>query len=167
MTQYLLGQVDDRQSASLTVSRGWIYSLVMTIALAIAYSLAARLSLILLTEPDGVAVFWPAAGVSAGALIALGSRVRLPVIAGTMAATIAANLLGDRNIGSAIVFALCNAGEAVLVAVFIERHFGASFSLDKPRNVLGLLAATIVGAAVSGSAEQSGSNYSTPPLCLL
>jgi signal transduction histidine kinase len=150
MTQYLLGQVDDRQSASLKLSRGWIYSLVMTIALAIAYFLAARLSLILLTEPDGVAVFWPAAGVSAGALIALGSRVRLPVIAGTMAATIAANLLGDRNIGSAIVFALCNAGEAVLVAVFIERHFGASFSLDKPRNVLGLLAATIVGAAVSG-----------------
>ncbi len=150
MTQYLLGQVDGRQSASLKLSRGWIYSLVMTIALAIAYFLAARLSLILLTEPDGVAVFWPAAGVSAGALIALGPRARLPVIAGTMAATVAANLLGDRNIGSAIVFALCNAGEAVLVAALIERHFGASFSLDKPRNVLGLLAATIVGAAVSG-----------------
>ena len=150
MTQYLLGQVDDRQSASLKLSRGWTYSLGMTIALAIAYFLAARLSLILLTEPDGVAVFWPAAGVSAGALIALGSRARLPVIAGTMAATVAANLLGDRNIGSAIVFALCNAGEAVLVAALIERHFGASFSLDKPRNVLGLLAATIVGAAVSG-----------------
>ena len=72
MTHYLLGQVDDRQPASLKLSRGWIYSLGMTIALAIAYFLAARLSLFLLTEPDGVAVFWPAAGVSAGALIGSG-----------------------------------------------------------------------------------------------
>ena len=156
MTQYSLGQVDDRQSASLKLSRGWIYSLVMTIALAIPYFLAARLSLFLLTEPDGVAVFWPAAGVSAGALIALGSGARLPVIVGTMAATVAANLLGDRNIGSAIVSALCNAGEAVLVAALIDRHFGASFSLDKPRNVFGLVAATIVGAAISGIGGTAG-----------
>ena len=59
-------------------------------------------------------------------LIGLGSGARLPVIAGTIAATVAADLLGDRNIGSAIVFALSNAGEAVLVAALIERHFGAS-----------------------------------------
>ena len=32
------------------------------IAVAGAYFLAARLSLALLTKPDGVAVFWPAAG---------------------------------------------------------------------------------------------------------
>ncbi|HKA76158.1 MAG TPA: MASE1 domain-containing protein [Pseudolabrys sp.] len=159
MTQYSLGQVGDRQSASLILSGGWIYSLAITIALAIAYFLAARLSLLFLTEPDGVAVFWPAAGVSAGALISLGSRARLPVIAGTMAATVAANLLGDRNISSAVAFALCNAGEAVLVAALIERHFGASFSLDKPRNILGLLAATIVGAAISGIGGTMGFEF--------
>jgi signal transduction histidine kinase len=148
--------LDDHQSTFLNLSRGWIYSLVMAIALAIAYFLAARLSLFLLTEPDGVAVFWPAAGVSVGALIGLGSGARLPVIAGTMAATVAANLLGDRNIGSAIVFALCNAGEAVLVAALIERHFGASLSLDKPRSVFGLLAAAIVGTAISGIGGAAG-----------
>ena len=156
MTQYSLGQAEDVQPASLKLLRSWIYSLVMAIALAVAYFLAARLSLILLTEPDGVAVFWPAAGVSAGVLIGLGSRARFPVIAGTMAATVAANLLGDRNIGSAIIFALCNAGEAVLVAALIERYFGASFSLDKPRNVFGLLAATIVGTAISGIGGTAG-----------
>jgi len=159
MTQYSLGQVGDRQSASLILSGGWIYSLAITIALAIAYFLAARLSLLFLTEPDGVAVFWPAAGVSAGALISLGSRARLPVIAGTMAATVAANLLGDRNISSAVAFALCNAGEAVLVAALIERHFGASFILDKPRNIFGLLAATIVGAAISGIGGTMGFEF--------
>ena len=79
----------------------------------------------------------------------------MPVIAGTMAATVVANLLGDRNIGSAIVFALCNAVEPVLVAALIERYFGASFSLDKPRNVLGLLAATILQLPFRGLVEQS------------
>src|SRR6516165_10805624 len=122
----------------------------LAVAVGIAYFLSARLSLFLLTEPDGVAVFWPAAGVSAGVLICLGSRVRLPVIAGTMAATIAANVLGDRNIWSATVFALFNAGEAVLVAALIESYFGAPFSLDKPRNVVGLLIAAIVATAISG-----------------
>lgn len=138
------------QPAKAEASLQWINSIGLTIALGIAYFLAARLSLLLLTKPDGVAVFWPAAGVSAGALIGFGPRARLPVIIGTMAATIAANLLGDRNIWSAIVFALCNAGEAVLVAVLIERFFGPSFNLDRLRNVIGLLVATIVAAAISG-----------------
>src|SRR4249919_1684645 len=164
MTQNSLGQAEEVQPASLKLLRGWNYSLVMTIALAIAYFLAARLSLILLTEPDGVAVFWPAAGVSAGALIGLGSRARLPVIAGTMAATVAANLLGDRNVWSAIVFALSNALEAGLVAALIERYFGQSFSLDRLRNVIGLLAASIVATAISGIIGTLGFElfYSSP-----
>src|SRR6185312_15456331 len=138
-----------------------------TIAVAVAYFLAARLSLYLLTEPDGVAVFWPAAGVSAGALICLGRAARLPVLAGTMAATIAANLMGDRNIWSAIVFAFFNAGEAALVSVLIERYFGAPFNLDKPRNVVGLLIAASVATAISGIGGTAGFelfHYSSAPL---
>jgi signal transduction histidine kinase len=150
MAQYSQGLVAHAQSASSISSRRWIASVGLAIALGVAYFLAARLSLLLLTKPDGVAVFWPAAGVSAGVLISLGPRAQLPAIAGTMAATVAANLLGDRNIGSAIVFALCNAGEAVIVAALIESYFGSSFSLDRLRNVVGLLAATIVGTAISG-----------------
>jgi len=131
-------------------AQSWITSVGLAIAVGIAYFLAARLSLFLLTKPDGVAVFWPAAGVSSGVLISLGPRARLPVIAGTMAATVAANLLGDRNIWSTIVFALSNALEAVLVAAFIERYFGPSFGLDRLRNVIGLLAAAIVATSISG-----------------
>jgi signal transduction histidine kinase len=128
----------------------WIASVGLAVAVGIAYFLAARSSLFLLTKPDGVAVFWPAAGVSSGVLISLGPRARLPVIAGTMAATVAANLLGDRNIWSAIFFALSNALEAALVAALIERYFGPSFGLDRLRNVIGLLAAAIVATAISG-----------------
>ncbi len=121
----------------------------LAVAVGIAYFLAARLSLALLTKPEGVAVFWPAAGVAAGVLIALGPRARWPVVVGTMAATILANLFGDRNLWSAVLFAVCNAGEAVLAAWFIERFYGPGFRLGRLRNVLGLFAAAIVGTAVS------------------
>src|SRR6266480_2159488 len=92
--------------------QAWLKLTGLAIAVGIAYFLAARLSLALLTKPDGVAVFWPAAGVSSGVLIALGRGARWPVAAGTMVATVVANLLGDRNLWTAIAFAFCNAGEA-------------------------------------------------------
>src|SRR5262249_2871035 len=104
----------------------------------------------LLTKPEGVAVFWPAAGVSAGVLIALGSRARWPVVAGTMAATIAANFSGGRNLGNAVLFAVLNAGEARITAWLIVRYFRPDFRLNKLRNMLGLTAAAIIGTAVSG-----------------
>ena len=149
MRQNLQIQVQHEPSIGIDLTRS-IGSIGLAILVAIVYFLAARLSLALLTKPEGVAVFWPAAGVSAGVLIALGSQARWPVIAGTMAATIAANLSGDRSLWSAVLFALCNAGEAVLAAWIIEHYFGPDFRLSKPRNVLGLTAAAIIGTAVSG-----------------
>jgi PAS domain S-box-containing protein len=128
----------------------WAIFVVATVAVAIAYFLSARLSLALLEKPDGVAVFWPAAGVASGVLIVAGSAARWPVIIGVMAATILANLLGDRNIWSSILFAVANAGEAAIVAGLIERTYGPPFELNTLRAVLGLFAATIAGTAVSG-----------------
>jgi PAS domain S-box-containing protein len=117
---------------------------------ALAYFLAARLSLVLLTQPDGVAVFWPAAGVASGILIGAGSAARWPVIVGVMSATIAANLLGDRNLLVSIVSAVANAGEAVIIAGLIERFYGERFEPDQLQRVIGLSAATIAGTTLSG-----------------
>jgi PAS domain S-box-containing protein len=127
----------------------WMTSIVLAVVVGCVYILAANMSLALLT-PDGVAVFWPAAGVASGTLIALGPHARWPVVAGTMAATVIANLLGDRNVLSSIVFAVCNAGEALLAAGIVERFFGSPFKLDRVRQVLGLVGAAIVATAVSG-----------------
>ena len=99
MRQNLRKQVQHKLSTGIDLTR-WVGSIGLAVAVGIAYFVAARLSLALLTKPEGVAVFWPAAGVSAGVLIALGSRARWPVVVGTMAATIVANLLGDRNSGA-------------------------------------------------------------------
>lgn len=145
----------------------WAGLIGLAVAVGIAYFLAARLSLALLTKPDGVAVFWPASGVAAGVLIALGPSARAPVAIGAMVATIVANLLGDRTLFSSVAFAVCNAGEALITAWLIERQFGPRFTLDRLSNVLGLLAASIIGTAVSGIGGTAAFKYlqsSTAPI---
>jgi PAS domain S-box-containing protein len=135
---------------------GWRRALGLGIVVAIAYLLAARLSLVLLTKPEGVAVFWPAAGIASGTLIALGAGARLPVTLAVLAASTMASLLGDRNIPAAITFALCNAGEALFVASFIKYYFGPDFRLESVRSVVGFFAAAGVGSAMSGSIATTG-----------
>src|SRR5215813_13482127 len=150
MLQRVTGEIRLRARADPTLPR--IGAIGLAIAVAIAYFLAAKLSLELLRKPDGVAQFWPAAGVSSGVLIALGRQARLPVVVGTMVATMFANLMGDRNFSGATAFALCNAGEALLTAGLIERCFGSAFSLGRLRHVIGLLAVAVVATAASGIA---------------
>src|SRR4051794_10537119 len=131
-------------------------ALLATLAVSLIYFVAARLSLLLLEPVDGVAVFWPAAGVASGILIAFGAAARWPVVVGVAVATIAANLLGDRNIGSSVLFAAANAGEALIVAGLIQRFCGSPFELDQLRKVLALFAAAIAGTSLSGVAGTIG-----------
>lgn len=157
--QYRPEQVQSEVSATSQPGQELVRSIGLSVLIALAYFLAARLSLLLLTKPDGVAVFWPASGVAAGALIALGPSARLPVALGAAVATIVANLMGDRTLMSAVVFALCNAGEALLAGWLVERYFGLDFSLNRLRHVLGLFAAAVVAAAVSGAGGTAGFLY--------
>src|SRR5262249_13062800 len=89
----------------------WLGRLCLAIAVGVAYFFAAQMSLALLTKPDGVAVFWPAAGISSGSLIALGSIARLPVTFGVLTASTIASLLGDRSPPPPTTFPLSNALE--------------------------------------------------------
>jgi signal transduction histidine kinase/CheY-like chemotaxis protein len=133
-----------------------LLGILATIAVALVYFITARLGLLLLEPVDGVAVFWPAAGVGSGILIAFGSAARWPVVAGVAIATVAANLLGDRNIWSSLFFAAANAGETLVVASLVQRFCGSPFELKELREVLALFAATIAGTSLSGVAGTIG-----------
>lgn len=126
------------------------------IAVGVGYFLAARLSLLLLTPSDGVAVLWPAAGLASGTLIALGPRARWPVAAGVIAATIAANLLGDRNLPSALLFACVNAGETLFAAWLIRRRFGDDFGFESVHRVLSFILAISIACAAAGMIAMVG-----------
>jgi signal transduction histidine kinase len=149
MLRDLQKQGERRLSLSDEPVRQWAGSVALAIAVAIAYFSAARLSFFLVTKPDDVAAFWPAAGVAAGVMIALGPGARLPVAAGTIVASVPANVLGNWSLWTSIVFGLCNAVQILLMAGFIERYFGSVFSLNSLPQVLGLVAAAIAGTAVA------------------
>src|SRR5262249_8092790 len=134
----------------------WIGSIGLGGLAGLAYFLAARLSLFLLSQPDGVAVFWPAAGIASGALIVFGRDARLPVAVATIVATILANVLSDRTIWTASAKALCNAGEALLVAGLSERYFCSRFNLYRLAHVLALLSSAHLSPPVSGVACTAG-----------
>jgi PAS domain S-box-containing protein len=142
--------------------RRWIGFAGLAIAVGAAYFLAARLSLLLLTR-NGVAVFWPAAGISAGALIALGRQARWPVAVGMTAANMAASLMGGWSVWSSIYLALCDAGETLLVAWLIESYFGSPFSLGRLSQVLGFLAAAVAATAASGLGGAIGYTLARAP----
>ena len=161
----MLQKLGEQFQNKLTIGGGarrWIGSIGIAVAIGIAYFLAARLGLALLADPERVAVFWPAAGVAAGTLVALGRWARAPVAVAVMVATVAANLMGDRGIWAALSFALCNTGEALFAAWLIERFFGPHFSLHNLRMVLGLLASAAVASAAAGVAAAAAMSLFGP-----
>src|SRR5262249_47953402 len=136
--------------------RSWTGFAGLAIAVAASYLLAAHVSLTLLTKPDGVAVFWPAAGIASGTLIALGPKARTPVTLAVLIASAVASLVGGRSLSATIVFALCNVGEPLLVAMLIRQRFGHTFGLVSLRNGVGFFAAAGVGPALSGLVATAG-----------
>jgi hypothetical protein len=100
-------------------------------AVGLAYYLTAEATVLgLVFQPEDVAVFWPAAGVSSGVLISLGARARWPVVAGVFAAEFVATIY-RRNLWVALGLAVCDAAEPLIIAGLITRYFGGDFSFSR------------------------------------
>src|SRR5436190_20804565 len=82
-----------------------VVTLALVAGIAIAFFLAARLGLALLTKAE-VAVFWPASGIAAGTLIMLGHGARPPVGWAVMAGSPAASFSSGRSAWSSVAIAL-------------------------------------------------------------
>jgi len=122
----------------LAVGRSWLGGAKLAVATGIAYLLAGQLSLMLRAEP-GVAVFWPAAGIAVGALIALGPRARLPVAAAVVFGTVVCNVTIGRSPRLSIVLGFLNAGQSLFTAWLLEHWFGRTFKLEDVQQVIGFL----------------------------
>ena len=146
----LLAHGQRQQFAAGDLARQWVGGIGLAAAVGVGYFLAAVFSVRLILEPAGVAVFWPAAGLSSGLLIALGPRARWPMLAGVIGATVATHLIIDDPLLAGVALGLCNGAEALITAGLIQYYFGPGFNLVRLRNVIGLLAAAVAGTSVSG-----------------
>lgn len=126
--------------------------LLLAAIVAVAYALAAALSLELVARPQDVAVFWPAAGLAAGSMIAVARPVRPWIAAGILLATVVVNLLGGNGLPVSLAFAFVNAGEGWLLAELLQRRFGFPFRLNRLARAGGLLAGAATVAALASAA---------------
>ena len=152
-----------QRTVDSNLTRRWTPRIGLAAAIGLAYFLVAFLSYQLALQPEGLAVFWPASGVSSGLLIALGPRARWPVVSGVIVAVVADHLIMSDPLRVGIAFALSDAAETLIIAGLIEHYFGAEFSLDRLRHVLGMLGAAVIGTCVSGIGGVAASVLLQPP----
>jgi signal transduction histidine kinase len=145
---------DTRRQFAGTHARRWLVPIARAGAIGLAYFVVAEIaSQGLVLQPDGVSVFWPSAGISSGALIVLGPRGRWSAAIGIALAEIAIGLTAPQAFWHApwviTAVTLCDTLEPLIISSLIARYFGPDFALDCLRNLLGLLAAAVVGVAFS------------------
>jgi len=128
----------------------WLGAVELSVAVGIAYFLAARLGLALRAQV-GVAIFWPAVGIATGVLIALGPAARFPVTIAVAVASMASGLLIGRNPWLALTFVFLNLGEILLTAWLVQRWFTGVFKLEDVPHVLGFLVASAIAAGMTGA----------------
>lgn len=147
-------QHQHRQFAAGQLTRRWGSRIVLAMAIGLAYFVVARVTDIgLVLQPASISVFWPAAGVSSGALIVVGSRGQWPAAAGIALGQIAIGLTAPQEFWHIpwviAAITLCDTAEPLIIAGLIARYLGPDFALYRVRNVLGFLAAAAVGVTTS------------------
>jgi integral membrane sensor domain MASE1 len=83
-------------------------------------------------------------------LITFGPCARPALVIGVVVGTVAAGLLGHRELLTSIFNGSWNAGETVLAAWLLQRWFGQPFMFVDLRRVAGFLVAACFATAASG-----------------
>ncbi|MFM2045622.1 MAG: hypothetical protein RLY86_4198 [Pseudomonadota bacterium] len=115
------------------------------------YLAAARLGLTLVIKPQGLAVFWPAAGIAAGILLIVDVRLRWFHLGAIAAAVAVANRWDGGTWSSTLVFILANTLEPLAIVVLLRWMGWKRIDLGNLGQVI-----AFTGAAVAGCALASG-----------
>ena len=122
----------------------YVLQLVM---LAVCYVAAARLGLALSVVGKSITLLWPPTGIALAVLLLSGKRLWPGVLVGAFIA----NALTGVPLGTAAGIAIGNTLEALAGFWFLNRLIGFRVSLDRPRDVCGLVILAS-GAATTASA---------------
>lgn len=124
----------------------------IAVAAGAVYLLLARLGLLLVAEPEGIAVVWPLTGLAAVAIVLAPARDRAALAAAVPAGVAVANLWAGASWGVALGFAAANAAGALLAAAVILAVGGSRTPLVGTRGAISLTASALAGPCVAGLA---------------
>ncbi len=151
---------------SLTEARGTV----LAVAVAFAYTLPARLSLLFILEPANIAGIWPPAGIAVGALLVSAPRRWPALLMGIAVAVWIANLSAGMPAGMTVGFVIANLAGPLLAAAGL-RAFGF-VRLTTVRDVgrffaIAVLVAPAIGATIGTASAALGSGAPFFPTWLL
>ena len=118
---------------SLVQNALWIASV------ALVYFAAARLSLSLIFQPQGIAAIWPPDGIFLSAILLTRRSIRPHLIGVLFIMDLIAEMLAGTPLLVSVVYALTLSGEAVLSAWLLLRFVNDPFSFRRVRDVFGFL----------------------------
>ena len=127
-----------------SVRPSWWRNTLWIATVALIYFATARLSLLLLFQPEGIAAIWPPSGIFLAAIL-LTRRDLRPWLAGTLFITdfIAEMLAGTPFMVSGI-YALALTGDAVLSSWLLIRFVGEPIDFGKVRDTVGWLVLSVL-----------------------
>lgn len=128
--------------------RPWRDGFVVFATVGIIYYLLGWLALQVLSA-EGVAVFWPASGLAAGAMVVLYPGARWPIALAVLAATAIANLQARSSIPATVVFALCNAAECLIFGRVMQVLDRTRPHLESLSSVAAFLVAVMLAAGLA------------------
>lgn len=112
-------------------------------------------------QVDGVAVFWPAAGIAAGFVIVTRGADRQGAIGGILLALAIGNISQGRSLTTSLIFMSGNLSEALLLTWMLGRHGHDPMRPGRPRTLalllaLGVAIPVLVGLPVAAGLRWSG-----------
>lgn len=122
--------------------------LALLVGTAITYGLVARLGLLFLLEPQGIAGAWPAAGIALGMLVAARPRRWPAIVAGVLVGSTFAHLIVAFPTTQTVGFTVAGIGGPLVGAILLRR---AGFeSLATLKGVGMFIACAVVAALTAG-----------------
>lgn len=127
-----------------------------SLAIAICYFIAARLSLMLAYEGSNASPIWPPSGIAIASIYIIGFRVAPAIAIAAFMANILLLMTGGQgvNLNSTLVslaIALGNTAEAILATVLLRRTLLNASPFANPQNVFKFLIVAILACAVAAS----------------
>lgn len=119
---------------------GWLRLIIF----AAVYWLTARIGLLFVLQPEGVASIWPASGLALATLLLVGDKDRGKYVAAIFTANFLANFTGGSTAAASLGFALANTAGAALGWWTFYRIAGRADGFSSIKEVWGLAAAAIL-----------------------
>ena len=130
-------------------------TLLFYLAIGASYYTSAHLGLLWEAQTSSPSLFWPYAGISAGAMLAFGRGGRLNLAAIELICIFAANIASGRDVSFSIFQGVCNPLESLFIVGLIDRWVGPKLLFERFSDLVSFVGAAAVAAAAAGGAIPS------------